>query len=271
MLAAAEGLDDGHVHFGTDGDYASPSEPPEWTVGYDSLTRESLSRTAQVASGARLFRHGTAPILFGIRDDGVGYVQILEMDVAPALGEASSNAAARAFGEVLTDLSEAKAIIIDVRYNPGGSDSVSFGIASHFAGAPTPVFTKTSRIGDAQGPVFAAVLQPSETDPYPHNVILLTSRLTGSAAEIFTLAMRELPQVTVLGEPTSGGLSDVLGFTLPNGWGLGLSNQTYIAADGNLYEAIGIPPDVPVTFDGAGLAAGNDAILDAAIALAGGE
>jgi len=44
----------------------------------------------------------------------------------------------------------------------------------------------------------------------------------GSTAEIFTLATRQFPQVVVIGEPTNGGLSDILDFDLPNGWSLGL-------------------------------------------------
>jgi carboxyl-terminal processing protease len=268
MLAAAEGLDDGHVHFGTDGNWHSPAKPPAWMVDYENLNRPFLSRTAQSASGATIARHAAAPIIFGMRPDGIGYIQIIEMDIETAFGEKLAPAAARAFDQVLSEISDAKSLIIDVRYNPGGSDSVAFGIASHFAETAVPVFSKSSRAGDGQGTAYDAVLEPFDTTPNDKPVILLTSNLTGSSAEIFTLAMKDLPQVTVMGEPTSGGLSDVLGFTLPNGWSLGLSNQTYIAADGNLYEGVGIPPDVPARFDGASLSAGQDSVLAAAISLA---
>ena len=97
-------------------------------------------------------------------------------------------------------------------------------------------------------------------------MILLTSKLTGSAAEILTMALRELSQVTVMGEATSGGLSDILSFKFPNGWGLGLSHQTYRTMDGDLFEAVGIPPDVHFAIDAAPLLLGEDPLLRAAFA-----
>jgi C-terminal processing protease CtpA/Prc len=96
-------------------------------------------------------------------------------------------------------------------------------------------------------------------------VVLLTSRLTGSGAEIFTMAMRDLPQVTVMGENTGGGLSDILGVSLPNGWKFGLSNQEYATSDGSIYEATGIPPEIVITIDPDALARGEDPVLQAAI------
>ena len=82
------------------------------------------------------------------------------------------------------------------------------------------------------------------------------------------MAMRELPQVTVMGEATGGGLSDILGITLANGWLFGLSNQEYRAADGEVYEGRGVPPDVMFEIDGGELSQGADPMLAAAIARA---
>ncbi len=99
-------------------------------------------------------------------------------------------------------------------------------------------------------------------------MVLVTSGLTGSAAEILTLAMREMDHVISLGEPTSGGLSDVKEFTLPNGWSLSLSNQTYLSMNGDLFEGVGIPPDSSVAFEAPQYLAGRDPVLVAAFAKA---
>jgi carboxyl-terminal processing protease len=58
--------------------------------------------------------------------------------------------------------------------------------------------------------------------------------------------MRALPQVTHLGQPTSGAFSQILEKELPNGWTIGLSN--YIAADhnGNVWEGRGVRPEISV-------------------------
>ncbi len=264
LLRLTEGLDDGHLHFGSDQiGYDSPSEDPEWLPEDGSLTREALHDIAYANAGTTLIQMGTEPIHYGLRDDGIGYISVQEMDVTVPFGGNSTAAMAATFGEVLSDLSEAQALVIDIRYNPGGSDTVSFGLAGHFIDVPLEAFTKTTRVGDAQTKPFTGVVMPVDDTPDTRPVVLLTSSLTGSAAEILTLAMREIDQVTTLGEPTSGGLSDVMGFTLPNGWGLGLSNQTYLTMDGDLFEGVGIPPDVSVPFETTQYLAARDPVLAA--------
>jgi carboxyl-terminal processing protease len=70
----------------------------------------------------------------------------------------------------------------------------------------------------------------------------MTSNVTVSAAEIFTMAMRALPNVTHVGQTTRGSLSDVLTKRLPNGWTVTLSNEVYLDAAGKAWEGLGIPP-----------------------------
>ena len=60
------------------------------------------------------------------------------------------------------------------------------------------------------------------------------------------IAMRVLPNVTLVGEATMGILSDNLYKDLPNGWEISLSNEIYLDPQGELYEDIGIPPDVEI-------------------------
>ena len=96
------------------------------------------------------------------------------------------------------------------------------------------------------------------------SVIVLTSQLTGSAAEILTMALRERPNVITMGQPTSGGLSGVLGFKLANGWDLALSHQIYRTLDGQSFNNVGIPPDVAFSINAAPLLAGKDPLLRAA-------
>lgn len=269
LLALLDGIDDGHVHFGSDDiGYDSPSVRPAWIPEGGSLTRSILHDIALANAGAAIQQLRDDPIYYALRSDGIGYISVREMDVAVPFGGNSTDAAATAFQDVLTALKNAKALVIDVRYNPGGSDTVSFGLAGHFIGAPMPVFTKTTRDGAGQTAPFTAIVQPFDDTPDTRPIVLVTSQLTGSAAEILTLAMRDMDSVTTLGAPTGGGLSDVMGFTLPNGWGLGLSNQTYLTMDGALFEGVGIPPDVPVPFETPQYLAGRDPVLAEAFAKA---
>lgn len=263
MLA---GIDDGHVQLGAFGQgYFSPATDPAWLPEDDSLTRTIMHNAAAQTIDMVLTPLADTAIHYGLREDGIGYILIRGMDVRTAFGQSSQEATELAFATVTQDLAEAKAIIIDIRTNPGGSDPVALGIVSHFIDTPLTAFTKFSRDGAGTGPTFTATVQPYDNTPLTQPVLILQTQMTGSAAEIFTLAMRELPNVTTMGEATGGGLSDILGFVLPNGWLFGLSNQTYLTPDGVSYEGTGIPPDIPFETTAAPLIAGQDPLLEAAI------
>jgi len=262
---ALSGLDDGHIQIGTPFAYFSPRQRPDWLPEGSKLDRNALRSVARANAGVELAQLPDTSIEFGVRPDGIAYVMIRDMDVAQGFGQSSRDAAAQHFAVLREKLDQATGIILDLRQNPGGSDGVSFGFASHFIAQNRAVFTKTTRIGSGQSTPFTAILTAYDNSPLEAPIVLLTSDMTASAAEILTLALRDLPQVTVMGEATGGGLSDILGFSLPNGWAFGLSNQTYLTMAGELFEGRGIPPDVTLSFDAADFDAGRDPILAAAI------
>ncbi len=271
LTQTLEGLDDGHVQLGSPLGYYSPSLAPTWFPDNAALDRNDLWQAARDTVGTPLSGIELTAMEYVLLPDGVAYVMIRQMGMNTPFGAQEISASALAFAEIADAIQTAKAIIIDVRYNPGGSDGHALGIASHFTAQPVDILTKTTRNGDSQTKPFTATLLPFDDTPLTQPVFLLTSKLTGSAAEIFTMAMRELPQVTTFGEATSGGLSDIAGFKLPNGWDLGLSHQTYRTMSGDLYEAIGIPPDIPFDISGAALQMGEDPLLRAAFANARGQ
>ncbi|MFT7441184.1 MAG: carboxyl-terminal processing protease [Sulfitobacter sp.] len=257
-----QGLDDAHVQIGAPIGNVSPAQRPDWLV--DPLNHATLTQIARDTLGMDLTTVDLTGIEYALLADGVGYVLIRHMDIDTPFGTTSQTAMALTFAQVADAMTDANSIIIDLRYNPGGSDSVSFGVASHFVDTPLDVFTKTTRDGSGQSAQFTATLHPFDATPLMQPVIVLTSQLTGSAAEILTMALRELPQVTTVGQTTSGGLSDILGFKLANGWDLGLSHQTYRTLDGQSFEAVGIPPDIAFPITATPLLAGVDPLLRAA-------
>jgi len=114
-------------------------------------------------------------------------------------------------------------------------------------------------------------VQVFETTPhqgmvYLKPVYLLTSELTASAAEVFTLRMRELPHVVQVGETTQGVFSDSTEKGLPNGWILAMSTETYRDPAGRNYEGAGLAPAIPYRVIGGDLATTTyrEAILHAA-------
>lgn len=258
---ALSGLDDGHTYLAASDQVWSPAITPVWH------NNRHLMRDTTLATVADISEPNAFGLQAGFAAPGIGYVFMAHMDPDTALGQTPADAATNAFGQIIDyfQANDTKALILDLRYNPGGTDNVSMAYAGFFTQSTLPVFRKQTRTTTGMTAPFTATLAPQDTH-WPGPVILLTTGYTASAAEIFTLAMRELPQVVTLGEPTSGGLSDVMTTTLPNGWVLGLSNQVYETNDGGTYEATGIPPDVPFPVDIPAAQAGTDTMLAAAIA-----
>jgi carboxyl-terminal processing protease len=200
--------------------------------------------TEQRLLGHSAHSGGNGNIKYGLIDRDIGFLAILSMD---DFAEDDGDAAAldEALDRALALFEGAKAVIVDVSMNDGGQDALARQIAARFARKRTLAYSKHA--GDAPGSVPQAIyLQPSTKPRYTGPVYLLTSDVTVSAAEIFAMAMRALPNVTHVGQPTRGSLSDMLTKPLPNGWAVTLSNEVYLDADGKAWEGRGIPPKIPV-------------------------
>ena len=161
------------------------------------------------------------------------------------------------------DRNGASSLIVDLSLNYGGHDHIAREIASRFATEQdTLVYSKYA--SDADEPIQTiATISPSERPRFDGPVYLVTSNITISGGEILTLSMRALPQVTHVGERTRGAFSDILPKRLPNGWTLHLSNEVYLDAEGQHWEARGIQPDIemPIFSDADPIASHTQAIL----------
>ncbi len=168
-----------------------------------------------------------------------------------------------------------RAVILDLRYNGGGSDALGIEIASRFNHSPYIAWVETVR----QDPDDSTSFTPPQTMQVPVSerpgfrdapVVILTSRLTVSAGETFTMAMMERgpdeQPVLRIGEPTQGVYADVLNLLLPNGMVLGIPNERYLTSTGANWEIHGIPPNIEVpVWAPADLEADRDPALQRAV------
>jgi C-terminal processing protease CtpA/Prc len=146
--------------------------------------------------------------------------------------------------DMLEDLRHLPNMIVDIRLNGGGHDAVALALASRFADTRRVFGSKRAFENGHRTTQQDLIVEPADGPRYQGRVAVLTSGETASAAEVFALAMRSLPQVTLVGEATMGIFSDELSRSLPNGWEFSLSNEIYLAPNDELFEAIGVPPDV---------------------------
>ncbi|RKG40519.1 S41 family peptidase [Acinetobacter rongchengensis] len=131
-----------------------------------------------------------------------------------------------------------KAVLLDLRNNPGGLLSAAVETADLFLNQGTIVSTKSRSEGNQQ---FQAL--PGNEFPNIKLGILINGR-SASAAEVFTAAMKEHQRAWVIGEKSYGkGVVQKL-FPLPNGAALQMTVSHYYTPNGNMIDGQGIRPDL---------------------------
>ena len=173
------------------------------------------------------------------------YFQIIEENPGQVFAEAIG--ASKAIKTVLKDTKNAKAFIIDIRFNPGGTDSVPLAFLSHFTNSRKKVFTKKARLKNGFTKPQEIFVNPA-TPQFIGNVYLLTSHQSASGAEIMSISTNVFPNIKRIGSNTQGIFSDVLEKKLPNGWKYSLSNEVYQDLKGVDYENKGIPPHYEIKY-----------------------
>lgn len=171
----------------------------------------------------------------------------------------------------------AKSWIIDLRYNGGGSSGIGYAILAHFIDAPVEGSKQSTRL---YNPTLAARNQAQpwydwETDTiapiagprYRWPVYVLTSPRTCSAAEDFLIPVRAAKRVTIVGEPSCGSTGQPLTFSI-YGATARVCTKWDRFPDGTEFVGVGVVPDVKAARTRADVAAGRDAVLEAALRLA---
>lgn len=135
------------------------------------------------------------------------------------------------------DSSRIKAVLIDLRNNPGGLLSAAVETADLFLNQGVIVSTKSRSEGNQQ---FQAL--PNNEFQKLKLGILINHR-SASAAEVFTAAMQEHKRAWVIGEKSYGkGVVQKL-FPLPDGAALQMTVSHYYTPNGSMIEGKGIQPD----------------------------
>jgi hypothetical protein len=227
-----------------------------------------LSALAGTPSGRVLYgpfpRYLTVDAGRGARDGGaIGYVALPSF-AGEGWGEEIETALA-----ALEAQAPLGAVIVDVRRNDGGDARLARTVAARFVDRERVYALRRSRAGaarDVLGPAAEARVAPAGRR-FGGRVVVLTDRGTASAAEDFVLMLRLLPNVTVVGDTTSGTASQPLPRQLPNGWWLRVPATLESTPDGALVvEGRGLPPTVAVRADPADVALDRDRVLATALA-----
>ncbi|MBZ4323511.1 S41 family peptidase [Streptomyces huiliensis] len=216
-------------------------------------TPESMARMDKAvaeAVGAPLRTWAQGALSYADLPDGTGYLRITSFTRFAAKGGPKADEAEldRALDHVLAR--SPRGLILDVRFNGGGSDRLGVRIAERLTDRPYTAYLKHAR-NDPDDPrsftrPVPVRVTPASSSRYTGPVAVLTGRLTISAGETFTQALEgRSPAPVRIGENTQGCFSDVLERRLPNGWTFGLPNEEFMRpSDRRTYDVTGVPPHI---------------------------
>ncbi len=186
--------------------------------------------------------------LIGRTTDGFGYAAIGSLQL--------SDATFREIEEAIEELLDAPGVILDLRANGGGDERRAAAIATKFCDK-TRVYAKHTVRGSSE--LFERKLEASKT-PYTKPVMVLIGPVTMSSAEGFTMMMKSLPHVTLVGLATRGASGNPQPVDLPNGMTVLYSTWVDMLPDGTVIEGKGIAPDIEVRHE-----AGSDKAFERAV------
>lgn len=172
--------------------------------------------------------------------------------------------------QVTPYFNRSKGVIIDLRDSSGGSDLVALKIMSYLIDKPIRIGTKSFKVPMGMSEHKDILVSPANVKPFVGKIVVITSHLTPSAAELFLIALKARDNVTFIGENSYGAISDALIKALPNGWGITLSNEFYTDSEGQSYEFVGIPVEYAFEFPNIkDIEENKDSALEYAITLLG--
>jgi carboxyl-terminal processing protease len=243
-------LNDGHVELtlkkakGRKERFYTPEEKPRFYREFSDKEIKKLFKTTVKTLGANGFSEPNeteAWMLHYCRSRAFGYIRILELEGI------KKRKLTAALDRIARDFAKLDGFIIDIRDCPGGDDNTAIQIINRFCDTRRVAFHRRTKTGPGEDD-FSALktwhIEPEGDTQFTGPIVLLTCDSVFSGGEVFALAIKELPHVTIIGDHTNGISSYTLDKKLPNGWRYCLSYQKYFSADMVCFEGKGVPVDI---------------------------
>lgn len=233
-------------------------EAGDWVIGVDGedVRNEVISDVSERIRGEsgslvalELERFGaTAPLVYELergaitlesvvdvemRAESIGYMRLTQF--TERAGEDLKAALAGLQGQGL------RALILDLRNNPGGRLDTAAEIAELFLEGKQRIVTVESRRG-----VVEAIDAESDGVMFTGPMVVLINGNSASASEILAGAFRDHRRAVLVGAQTfgKGSVQSIYGFN--DGHGLKLTSARYLLPDGEAIHGVGVAPDVEI-------------------------
>lgn len=175
-----------------------------------------------------------------VLENDIGYVRISEF----------RETTAKDLGKALNKLQKQglKALIVDVRNNPGGLLTSAIDVSSRFLKTAKVVVSTKSR--DKSESIYKSL--PFQKKYLDIPIVVLINKGSASGSEIVAAALRENGRAILLGETTFGKGSVQTIIPLSDGSAMRLTTSKYYTPSGKSIHEKGIEPDILVTEQAAG-------------------
>ncbi len=162
---------------------------------------------------------------------------------------------------------ELDGIVLDLRGNGGGAAVMISGIAGHFLNEPVALGTMRTRDTELRIAANPRRVSPDarRVQPFAGPVAVLIDGGTASASEMFAGGIQSIGRARIFGLTSAGAVLPAAFDRLPNGDVLFHAFADFITTAGVQLEGRGVIPDEEVSLTRAGLLAGHDAQLEAAL------
>lgn len=174
-------------------------------------------------------------------DANIGYIQLIRFT------SRTPDELNEAFAELLgPNRDRIKALVLDVRNNPGGLLSESILVASQFLPKGTLILFERNRSGEKE----FKVEQGAEIIDVP--MVVLVNGGTASASELVAGALKDNKRATLIGQKTYGKGSVQLIFQLSDKSSIHITTAQFFPPSKTELDGVGIEPDVPMIPDQTG-------------------
>lgn len=263
----------------------APLFPRRFVLGFSDGSQAMIDRKAATSAW-----HAPAPLAL---PEGVHLHAITSFE------DPSHEQQALAF---VSGHADAKALVFDLRGNPGGITPVrlmsalierpyvSWGEMSAMSVGLLKAYGELSSLARTLGDdAFAGMTQGMQDyfsqplfyapgkrvlpadNPYRMPVYLLVDRRCASACEDFVYAMKASQRAVIVGEPTHGSSGQPMLVDLGDGMTLRVGAKRMVFADGSTFEGVGVLPDIAVSPSAADFAAEGNPMLEQALAHLAGQ
>lgn len=198
-------------------------------------------------------------LVWGKTNDRIGYV---------AIDGWSDEAVPEAFDRVLDELRDTRGLIIDVRLNGGGNETLAQRVAARFADRTIAYGFSQYRNGPRHEDLtekLPRTIEPRGPWRYDRPIVVLIGQRCMSSNESFVAMMGECPQVTTMGDHTCGSSGNPKVLNLPAGVEVSLPRWIDLLPDGTPLDERGVQPDVPFEPGPEAFTGDRDDLLSAAL------